>query len=205
MFRLNLKIALRNLWKNRVYTAINIGGLAIALAAFIVVILYVGYETSYDKDLKNYDRIYLVGRNLPDFKTDYTPAPLAKALKDHFPEIEMAGRTKSIPFEFPMTTDHGRVYTKKALQLDQQTARMFNIIPSSGPDEEEELKLNMYIPELFKKQLFPDAKTTFPQFIMLGSKAAAQKSVQKNLCFGKYLTSSGSNEKTAIVCMLGNE
>jgi putative ABC transport system permease protein len=177
MFKLNLKIALRNLWKNKGYTAINIGGLAIALAAFIIVILYVGYETSYDKDLKNYDRIFLVGRSLPDFKTDYTPAPLAKALKDHFREIEMAGRTKSIPFEFPMTTDHGRVYTKKALQLDQQTARMFNIIPSGGPDEEKELKLNMYIPELFKKQLFPDPKVRFPQFIMLGPTAAAQKEV----------------------------
>jgi putative ABC transport system permease protein len=177
MFRLNLKIALRNLWKNKGYTAINIGGLAIALAAFIIVILYVTYETGYDKDLKNYDRIYQVGRSLPDFKTDYTPAPLAKAVKDHFPEVEIAGRTKSIPFEFPMNTDHGRVYTKKALQLDQQTAKMFNIIPSGGPDEEEELKLNMYIPELLKKQLFPDPKTTFPQFIMLGPKAAAQKEI----------------------------
>jgi putative ABC transport system permease protein len=177
MFRLNLKIALRNLWKNKGYTAINIGGLAIALAAFIVVILYVTYETSYDKDLKGYDRIYQVGRSLPDFKTEYTPAPLAKAIKDNFPEVEMSGRTKSIPFEFPMTTDHGRVYTKKALQLDQQTARMFNIIPSGGPDEEEELKLNMYIPELIKKQLFPEPDVTFPQFIMLGPKAAAQKEI----------------------------
>jgi putative ABC transport system permease protein len=175
MFKLNFKIALRNLWKNKVYTAINIGGLSIALAAFILVILYVTYETSYDKDVPNYDRIYQVGRSLPDFKTEYTPAPLAKAIKDHFPEIEMAGRTKSIPFEFPMTTDHGRVYTKKALQLDQQTAKMFNIIPSGGPDEEKDLKLNMYIPELFRKQLFPDPKLTFPQFIMLGPKAAAQK------------------------------
>lgn len=177
MFKLNLKIALRNLWKNKGYTAINIGGLAIALAAFIIVVLYVTYETSYDKDLKNYDRIYQVGRSLPDFKTDYTPAPLAKAIKDHFPEVEIAGRTKSIPFEFPMTTDHGRIYTKKALQLDQQTAKMFNIIPSGGPDEEKELKLNMYIPELFRKQLFPDPKMTFPQFIMLGPKAAAQKEI----------------------------
>lgn len=175
MFKLNLKIALRNLWKNKAYTAINIGGLSIALAAFIIVVLYVTYETSYDKDVPNYDRIYKVGRSLPDFKTEYTPAPLAKLIKDNFPEVEAVGRTKSIPFEFPLTTDHGRVYTKKALQLDQETAKMFNVVPSGGPDEEKELKLNMYIPELFRKQLFPDPKTKFPQFIMLGPKAAAQQ------------------------------
>ena len=175
MFRLNLKIALRNLWKNKVYTAINVGGLAIALAAFIIVILYVSYETSYDKDLPAYDRIYQVGRSLPDFKTDYTPAPLAKAIQDHFPEVEMAGRTKSIPFEFPMTTDHGRVYTKKALQLDQQTAKMFNIMPTNGWGDEKNLYLNLFIPELFKQQLFSDPKIKFPQYIMLGPKAAAQK------------------------------
>lgn len=49
MFKLNLKIALRNLFKNKVYAAINIGGLALGLTAFVLLLLFVNHETSYDK------------------------------------------------------------------------------------------------------------------------------------------------------------
>ncbi|RDC58309.1 ABC transporter permease [Pedobacter chinensis] len=56
MFKLNLKIALRNLFKNKVYAAINIGGLALGLTAFVLMLLYINHEESYDTwspDLKN--------------------------------------------------------------------------------------------------------------------------------------------------------
>jgi len=49
MFKLNLKIAWRNLWKNKVYAAINIVGLALGLTAFVLMILYINHEESYDK------------------------------------------------------------------------------------------------------------------------------------------------------------
>ncbi|NMN35913.1 ABC transporter permease [Pedobacter sp. SG918] len=48
MFKLNLKIALRSLFKNKVYAAINIGGLAIGLTAFVLMLLYINHEESYD-------------------------------------------------------------------------------------------------------------------------------------------------------------
>jgi putative ABC transport system permease protein len=56
MFKLNLKIAWRNLWKNKVYAAINICGLALGLNAFVLMLLYINHEESYDKwspELKN--------------------------------------------------------------------------------------------------------------------------------------------------------
>lgn len=56
MFKLNLKIAFRNLIKNKVYTAINVGGLAIGLTAFVLLLLFINHEAGYDKwspDLKN--------------------------------------------------------------------------------------------------------------------------------------------------------
>lgn len=56
MFKLNLKIAWRNLWKNKIYSAINIGGLALGLTAFVLMLLYINHEKSYDTwspDLKN--------------------------------------------------------------------------------------------------------------------------------------------------------
>jgi putative ABC transport system permease protein len=56
MFKLNLKIALRNLFKNKVYAAINIGGLVLGLTSVVLLLLFVNHETNYDKwspDLKN--------------------------------------------------------------------------------------------------------------------------------------------------------
>ncbi|MES2829966.1 MAG: ABC transporter permease [Bacteroidota bacterium] len=56
MFQLNLKLAVRNLFKNKVYSFINIGGLAIGLTAFVLLLLFINHETNYDKwspELKN--------------------------------------------------------------------------------------------------------------------------------------------------------
>lgn len=49
MFKDYFKIAWRNLWKNKVYSAINILGLAIGMAACIVILLFVFYEKSFDR------------------------------------------------------------------------------------------------------------------------------------------------------------
>ncbi len=49
MFRNYFKTAWRNLKRNKVYAAINIGGIAIGLAAFWLIALYVGDELSYDR------------------------------------------------------------------------------------------------------------------------------------------------------------
>lgn len=56
MFKLNLKISFRNLFKNKIYAFINIIGLAIGLTAFVFVVLYINHEESYDSwspELKN--------------------------------------------------------------------------------------------------------------------------------------------------------
>ena len=53
-------IALNNLLKNKLYSAINIAGLAIGLAACIIIGLYVRDQSSYDKPWKDSDRIYRV-------------------------------------------------------------------------------------------------------------------------------------------------
>jgi putative ABC transport system permease protein len=78
MFKLNLKIAWRNLWKNKVYAAINIGGLALGLTAFVLMLLYINHEESYDSwspDLKN---VYQI-REKHDF---FTPDN-----KEHWNEV----------------------------------------------------------------------------------------------------------------------
>lgn len=57
MLRNYLKIALRNLLKNKIYTFINIGGLAVGMAVAMLIGLWIYDELSYNKSYENYDRI----------------------------------------------------------------------------------------------------------------------------------------------------
>lgn len=174
MFRLNLKIALRNLWKNKGYTAVNIGGLAIALSAFIMVVMYVGFETTFDHHIPNHSRIYLVGRSLPDGKTNYTSASLAQSVKDAFPEIENVGRSRKTGFEFAFSTDEGRIYGKNVLSVDYEMAKMFHLWPDGGLKKPAADGYDLYVPQEFADVLFPRRKPVYPHLVTIGPKNAGQ-------------------------------
>ncbi len=92
MFKNFITSAIRNLFKQKGYFFINILGLAIGLTSFIFISLYVIHELSYDRFHKDYKQIYRVkvtgqmsGQVLDQA---VTAAPMARALKDDFPEIE---------------------------------------------------------------------------------------------------------------------
>lgn len=96
MIKNYLKIALRQLNKQKMYGAIKIGGFALSIAACLLIGLYIKDELSYDKTYPDADRIYrVVEVYTHDGKmekgTDY-PAPMAAALKADFPEIEKSAR-----------------------------------------------------------------------------------------------------------------
>ena len=92
MIRSYVKIAWRNLWKSKLFSFVNIFGLAIGLAAFWLIILYIGYEFSFDRFHAKADRIYRVAQHASwsDGNLDLAPtsSPFAQALKDDYPEIE---------------------------------------------------------------------------------------------------------------------
>ena len=82
-----LKVALRGIRRNKGYSFINIGGLAIGLACFFLIGLWVRDELSFDRFHQNKDRIYRVLNKLPN--GDQIPNPtyaLAPALKELYPE-----------------------------------------------------------------------------------------------------------------------
>ncbi len=60
MLKNYLKIAFRSLLKNKLFSMINLSGLAIGMASFFAIMLYVGYEKSYDKFNKNHNNIFRV-------------------------------------------------------------------------------------------------------------------------------------------------
>ncbi|MFC1725616.1 ABC transporter permease [candidate division KSB1 bacterium] len=92
MWKNYLKIAFRNMRKQKSYTVINVSGLAIGLACCILIMLWVQDELSYDRHHEKLDRIQQVVCNMNiNNVTRYTastPAPLSAALKRDFPEIE---------------------------------------------------------------------------------------------------------------------
>jgi len=92
MIRNYFKTALRNLQRNKLYAAINILGIAIGLAAFWMIALYVSDELSYDRSFANSNRIYRVVQHATweGGKLNIVPtsAPFAPGLKNEFPEVE---------------------------------------------------------------------------------------------------------------------
>jgi len=74
MFKLNLKIALRNLWKNKGYTFINLIGLAIGMASCILIFIFIKFHYSFDEGYSNEDRIYRLVTNWTyNSFDDYSP------------------------------------------------------------------------------------------------------------------------------------
>lgn len=93
MFLHYLKISIRNILRDKVYSVINITGLAVAIACCLLLIFWVRFELSYENTYTNTDRIYKVLRveDRPTGKhhTDYYDN-LYGEMKQHFPEISAA-------------------------------------------------------------------------------------------------------------------
>ena len=99
MFKNYLKVALRNLWKSRGFSAINIIGLAVGLGVCLLIVLYVVDERSYDRYNEKADRIYRLDADLYFNNTQFTaansPRPMAPALIKDYPEFEQMVRISS--------------------------------------------------------------------------------------------------------------
>lgn len=106
MIKNYLKIAWRNLWKNKAYSILNIFGLAIGITCAAFILLWVEDEVSFDSDFENKNQVYYVPTNQEyegEWRTFFqaTPGPLAKVMKDEIPEIIGSSRTsaESLLFE----------------------------------------------------------------------------------------------------------
>lgn len=96
MLRNFLKIALRNLLKNKISSLINLIGLSVGLASCIIIFLYIMQELSYDDFHTNKNNIYRVGiiKESPTAysKKSQTPMPAGPALDGSFPEVNKVCR-----------------------------------------------------------------------------------------------------------------
>ncbi len=97
-----LKITFRNLAANKVFSFINIFGLAAGLATCMLIMMYIIEESSYDKQFANADRIYRISMAATASAKDNEkwasqPAPTAWALKAEIPAVEQVTRLLKFP------------------------------------------------------------------------------------------------------------
>jgi len=130
MLRNYLKFAIRLSFKHKVYSIINILGLAIGIASFLFILLYVQDELSYDKFHNNYDQIYRINTHGvlggEDFNAPYTPIPLAENLILEFPEVETATRIVAGSHKLVSYKDK-KFSEKKFFYSDSTFFEIFNI------------------------------------------------------------------------------
>lgn len=112
MLRNYIKIAIRNLWRNKSFSAINILGLAMGIASCLVIMLFVVDELSYDRFNENADRIVRVvfrgsvqGEKMNEA---HVMPPVAKTLLADYPEVENATRLRA--YGTPKVTHNDRTF-----------------------------------------------------------------------------------------------
>lgn len=116
MLKNYFKIAFRNLWKHRVFSFINITGLAVGMTACFLIFLYVKFELSYDSFHSKADRVY---RMVCDIKTPTetinaaaTAWAMAPNVQNDFPEVE----------SFVRITDANLLVTKGELKFQEENS-----------------------------------------------------------------------------------
>ncbi|RFZ95049.1 ABC transporter permease [Mucilaginibacter conchicola] len=171
MNKLDFKIALRTFLKAKWYNILNITGLSLGLAAFIFVTLYVDHETSYDKWNKNYSRVFLIERELPNGPSPYTPAPLAEAIKAQCPEVEEVGRTNTAPFEMPFYTAAGRFVIKKWAGADYSIAKILGITPKGFQLDPDSKTPTTLLSKQTSEVLFPGHGTVVNKTVNMASRS----------------------------------
>ncbi|HEY0432404.1 MAG TPA: ABC transporter permease [Chitinophagaceae bacterium] len=136
MFRNYLKTAWRNLWKNKVFSSINILGLAVGMAACILILQYVSFQLSFDQFNKNSADLYRVyndryqnGKLVQHGTITYSA--IGKAMQEDFPEV--VNHARVVPFSNEIVGYNGkRLGDLEALAADNSLLSMFTYPVISG-------------------------------------------------------------------------
>ena len=130
MIRNHFIAAWRNLKKNKLFSLINVAGLAIGMAACLLILQYVSFELSYDRFNANAENIYRVTNDryqngkLVQHGT-ITYSGIGKALKDDYPEV--IENTRVEPFtDLVLGYGDKKIGNQKALLVDNSFLSMFS-------------------------------------------------------------------------------
>jgi len=193
MFKNYLKLVLRNISKYKGYSLINISGLAVGLACFILISLWIGFEVSYDRFHKNRKNLYQVyGENLlPNGDIHFfpqTPAALAHALKSDRPEIRHISRALEW-MEFLLGTQDER-FLERVRFVDPDFLRMFSIEFIKGnPETALSDPHSIILTETIAEKHFPDEDALGKEVIIGSSGSCLVTGIIREMPANSFLDS----------------
>lgn len=150
------KVAVRNLWRNKSFSAINIIGLAIGMASALLIGIWIQNELSVDRFYANANRTYLMySRAMDNGKMEAwprTPSPLAAELKKDYPEVEDAVKCRIVYF---LLTEGGKRLNLQGNFVDSGFLSVFNLPLLEGrPKTALNSKQGIVLTEHLAKSLF---------------------------------------------------
>src|SRR6185312_9740260 len=129
MFKNYLKTAWRNLWKTKVYSLINIMGLAIGIAASIVMLLFVFYERSFDrmhhKNIYRLNEVQKFPGMVASQKVGLSMYPMGPTMKNEFPQILQYTHIRWND-KYQLTFGEQRLYLPHVFGVDTSFFKMFD-------------------------------------------------------------------------------
>lgn len=128
MFKTYIKVAVRNLLRNRVYAIINIVGLSAGIACSLIVMLYIQNELTYDLHHEKHDRIYRLG-SVFVMKGELENAALSSPnmgplLMEEYPEIEAMCRLRYLP-RLKVSSGEASFYEERLMLADSTLFDVF--------------------------------------------------------------------------------
>ncbi|MFK7814592.1 MAG: ABC transporter permease [Maribacter sp.] len=140
MFKNYLKIAWRNLIKNKAYLIINLSGLTVALTCFILIALFIQFELSYDKHHQKSDRTYRIVQQQKGNEYQGTdmfavaPLPLGEALLQDFPDVETV---TNLNIGGALLINNDNSFVQQGLYTDSAYFDVFSTVIKEGDAQKE--------------------------------------------------------------------
>jgi putative ABC transport system permease protein len=149
MFKNYVKIAIRNLFRNKLYSFLNIAGLAIGIACCVLILLYVQDELSFDRFHEKGDRIFRVNTHfvIPERTMHFatTAHVQGKMFKDEYPEVENYVRFNHYGLRRVIRYKENTFYEEKFIYADHTLFDVFSFKLIKGNPKDALVKPNSLV------------------------------------------------------------
>ncbi|SDD21596.1 putative ABC transport system permease protein [Mucilaginibacter pineti] len=202
MLKNYIKIAFRNLIRDKAYSVLNLIGLSMGLASVIMIMAYVRYELSYDKSYSNHTQVYRLTREAKSANTDEVfidvPSGLAQALQKEFPAVNTFSGVFASNVE---VKHHNDIVSINSIQAGADFFKIFNFPFAKGdPGSSLTEPGSIVISERIAQKLFAGKEAVGSNITTVGGKVLHITGVMKNLPANSHLTGdivvSGSGDKS---------
>jgi putative ABC transport system permease protein len=202
-------IALRNLVRQKAYTVINVSGLAIGFAAFILIVLHVVNEFSFDRfhiNARNIYRVCINGRISGDvFNVAVCAPPMGEAMVRDMPEVLKSVRIHSVSQTVLFSTENDKFYEKGMIFADSTFFDVFSFGMIQGnPETALDEPFSLVLTEEIAKKHFPDGNAMGKTMKVNDKSAYIITGIIKNVPDNSHFTFSMVSPYSTYIKINGN-